>query len=252
MQASQGEFIWYELMTNDLPAAEAFYGAVTGWTAQDAGMGGMPYRIFSAGSRGIAGAMAVPEPGMPPSWIGYVAVDDVDRTAGQVTGLGGTLHRPPTDIPGVGRFAIIGDPGGGVMALMRGASPDWERGDPATPGHGAWRELYATDGEKAFAFYAALLGWTLAGEMDMGAMGAYRIFAIDGVQSGGIMTKPANLPAPSWLYYFTVHGLEAAIERAKAGGGTLVSGPMPVPGGSRIAQFVDPQGAAFALVAPPG
>ena len=69
--------------------------------------------------------------------------------------------------------------------------------------------------------------------------------------TGGMSTvaKVQNLP-PHWLYYTTVPDLDAAIERAKAGGGKLVNGPMEVPGGDRVAQLDDPQGAAFALYEP--
>ncbi|MNT73207.1 Glyoxalase-like domain protein [compost metagenome] len=84
--------------------------------------------------------------------------------------------------------------------------------------------------------------------MDMGDMGTYQIFAIDGAQSGGIMTKPKDIPSPYWLYYINVAALDTAIERIKSGGGKIVLEPMEVPGGAWIVQALDPQGALFALV----
>ena len=86
--------------------------------------------------------------------------------------------------------------------------------------------------------------------MDMGDMGTYQIFAWNGTPIGGMMTKPKEVPAPYWLYYFNVEALDSAIERAKAGGAKIVLEPMEVPGGSWIVQCIDPQGALFALVAP--
>ena len=56
------------------------------------------------------------------------------------------------------------------------------------------------------------------------------------------------MPAPFWNYYFQVDGIGAAMERLKAGGGSVVNGPMEVPGGNWIVQGLDPQGAMFSLL----
>ena len=102
----------------------------------------------------------------------------------------------------------------------------------------------------AFEFYERQFGWETFDLMDMGPMGKYRIWGIDGVQMGGMMDKPANMPVAAWAYYVNVQGIDAAIERIKAGGGQILMGPHEVPGGSWIVQALDPQGANFALVSP--
>jgi predicted enzyme related to lactoylglutathione lyase len=84
----------------------------------------------------------------------------------------------------------------------------------------------------------------------MGPMGIYQLFAIDGVPSGGMMTKCADVPAPRWQYYFNVDDIDAAEARVKQRGGQILNGPMEVPGGSWIVQCTDPQGAVFALLEP--
>ena len=122
--------------------------------------------------------------------------------------------------------------------------------DPAKPGIVGWHELYAIDGQKAFGFYADLFGWTKVEAMDMGAMGVYQIFAAGGPPIGGMMTKPPGVPVSFWNYYFQVDGIGAAMERLKAAGGSVINGPMEVPGGSWIVQGLDPQGAMFSLVSP--
>jgi hypothetical protein len=86
--------------------------------------------------------------------------------------------------------------------------------------------------------------------MPMGPMGTYRIFGADGVQMGGMMNKPDNVASSVWGFYINVDGLDAAVERVKAGGGEVLNGPMEVPGGSWIVQCRDPQGASFNLVSP--
>ena len=67
---------------------------------------------------------------------------------------------------------------------------------------------------------------------------------------GAMMTKPPALPVPFWGYYFNVPSIDAGTEKIKAGGGKILNGPMEVPGGQWIVQAMDPQGAAFSLVAP--
>lgn len=251
----QGDFIWCELMTSDAKAAEAFYRDVVGWTADETGVAGIAYTTFKAAGVPAAGLMALSaemrDAGAIPGWLGYVHADDVDATAARLTGLGGIVHRPAEDIPGIGRFAVVAAPDGAVFALFR---PDGDDGPPRsamTPGHVGWNELMAGEMEAAFAFYAELFGWVRTEAIDMGPMGTYQLFAVrDGEQAiGGMMTRPAEMPACFWLYYFNVEALDSAIERVAAGGGTLLNGPMEVPGGAWIGQFLDPQGAMFALVA---
>jgi len=256
MSNGTGRFVWYELMTTDAEAAADFYRSVVGWSAADAGMPGMAYTLFSAGGRQVAGAMALArdalDAGERPGWTGYVAVDDVDAAAARLTQRGGTVHRPPADIPNVGRFAAVADPQGAAFALFApagtGAAP--AAATPGTPGHVGWHELMAGDWRTAFAFYADLFGWTTAEAMDMGPLGTYQTFAQDGETIGGMMTGPPDCPAPFWQYYFGVAGIDAAAARVTGGGGRVLMGPQEVPGGAWIIQCLDPQGATFALLAP--
>jgi predicted enzyme related to lactoylglutathione lyase len=250
--AGSGKFVWYELMTSDLDAAEKFYAEIVGWTMKDAGMPGQRYTLAHAGELSVAGLMAIPQhaAGARPGWIGYIGVDDVDAHAERMKEKGGSIHRAPTDIPGVGRFAMVADPQGIIFALFKGQSAMRPPVEPRTPGHGGWHELHALDGVKAFEFYSGMFGWTKDQAMDMGAMGVYQLFAAGGPAIGGMMTKMDSTPSPFWLYYFNVPEIRAAEARVKAAGGQIVNGPMEVPGPMWIVQCLDPQGAMFALVAP--
>ena len=247
-------FVWYELMTTDDQAAEAFYRQVIGWNTADAGMPGMRYTLLSAGDAMIAGLMTLPkeavDAGAQPGWTSYIAVPDVDACATRVQQAGGKLHRPPEDIPGVGRFAVVADPHGASFCLFRGNEAEPPPQPPAgTPGTVGWHELAAGDLDSAWAFYSGLFGWTKDTTMDMGAMGVYQLFAAGGPAIGGMMDKPPEVPQPGWLVYFNVEAIDAALARVTAGGGQVISGPMQVPGDAWIGQCLDPQGAAFAIVA---
>ncbi|MDQ0321854.1 putative enzyme related to lactoylglutathione lyase [Pararhizobium capsulatum DSM 1112] len=257
MQDAHGTFVWYELMTTDTGAAKAFYTEVTGWSAKDSGMPGVDYTLFCAPSgEQVAGLMTMPESAsktnIPPAWLGYIAVHDVDGSAAEVTSNGGTVHRAPDDIPGVGRFAVVSDPHGAVFALFRGLEGDTPPTAPmGTPGFIGWNELMAGDLETDFTFYSALFGWNKGEGMDMGSMGVYQIFGKGEAMFGGMMTKPATVPAPPfWTFYIGVDAIDAAIERLTKAGGKVINGPMEVPGGAWIVQAMDPQGAGFALLAP--
>ncbi|MBY5347952.1 VOC family protein [Rhizobium leguminosarum] len=257
MSETHGKFIWCELMTPDTSAAAKFYSSVVGWTTSEMKMEGMPtYTIFEANGIGVAGLMEFPAElegkGIPPNWTGYVDVDDVDQSAKDFAANGGSVRRPPEDIPTIGRFAVVADPHGAVLCIMTPAPMDKPMPELAVdaPGNIGWRELYAGNGEEALAFYSKRFGWTKDSEFDMGPMGVYYLFAHNGKQIGGMMTKPENIQMPFWCYYFIVPTLDAAIERLTSGGGKVVHGPTEVPGGSWIIQATDPQGAFFCLVAP--
>ena len=139
---------------------------------------------------------------------------------------------------------------GAGFLLFKPKATDGPAPDPEAAGHVGWRELHAGDGPSALDFYSGLFGWTKADAMDMGAMGKYLIFNTRSGQSGGIMTKSPDTPAPMWLYYFNVDAIDAAAERVKAAGGQIIVGPMEVPGDRWMVQGSDPQGAVFGLLAP--
>lgn len=255
----QGSFVWYELLTSDVEAAQAFYEGVIGWQARDSGMAGMDYRLFCVPGHemGAAGFMALTDEmrarGVPPNWSGYVAVSDLEAICAKIVSLGGTITMPPHDIPGVGRFAVFADPQGAVLCLFtpnppEGAMPEMPK--PPAPGTFGWHELMANDGATIFSFYEAIFGWKKDMAIDMGPMGTYQLFGLEPGQAfGGMMTRPPQAPVPHWAYYICVDAIDAAVARLTAAGGTVINGPMEVPGGSFIVNCRDPQGAYFNLTA---
>ena len=254
MPARPGNFIWYDVMTSDTKAATAFYSDVIGWTAQEYPMAdNRTYTVFSKGATVIAGLMAIPGElcgeGVKPCWSGYIGSDDVDADAARVLTAGGTIKRPPEDIPNVGRFAVAADPGGAVFLLFKpNTTEEAKPVAPMTPGHIGWHELCADDLERDFAFYSRLFGWTKDRAIDMGPMGTYQTFATGGEPCGGMMKGCAQVPGPMWNYYIVVESVAKAADRAQARGAHVLNGPLEVPGGAWIVQARDPQGAAFAMV----
>src|SRR5438045_172009 len=172
MPSSVKKFVWYDVMTTDTKASEAFYKRVIGWNMKDSGMSDQCYTLLLVGSTMVGGLMPIPEDarkaGVGPAWMGYIGVDDVDVYAKRVKSAGGAIHRAPEDIPGVGRFAVVGDPHGAGFMLFNGTSAEAPVPAPAgTSGHIGWRELHAGDLEGAFAFYSGLFGWTKGEALNM-------------------------------------------------------------------------------------
>ena len=257
MSTSDRHFIWYELMTTDAAAARAFYQKVFDWEARPAGVPGIDYTLLAAGGRDVGGLFPMATEGcggeapadMMPCWLGYIASPDVDEDARRIAAAGGRVLKEPTDIPGVGRFAVVADPHGAVFQVMAGTTgQEFEPGPEWSPGHVGWHELSAGDGNAAWRWYSDLFGWTEQEVMDMGPAGSYRIFSTGRGPCGGRLTKTPEMPGPMWLFYFCVRDVDDAIARATGGGGTLLMGPHEVPGGAWIATFLDPQGAMFAAV----
>jgi predicted enzyme related to lactoylglutathione lyase len=112
---------WAELMTRDTARARDFYGSLFDWGAKKSDLGSMEYTEFTLGKESIAGMMPIsPEMGpVPPNWMVYFAVSEIDGLAAKAAALGGKLIVPPQDIPKVGRFAVIQDPQGAVFGAIR-------------------------------------------------------------------------------------------------------------------------------------
>jgi predicted enzyme related to lactoylglutathione lyase len=115
-------FVWNELLTRDVEAAKSFYTALAGWAFQPAPMpGGGTYWVAELDGKPVAGIMAMPQDmpsDVPPHWFEYLEVDDVDARLKLATEHGGSIMRPPFDVPNVGRLGFIRDRAGAALGLM--------------------------------------------------------------------------------------------------------------------------------------
>jgi len=246
-----GRPVWYELMTTDMKAAEAFYKAVVGWTTEPFPGAGQPYTALNrSGNVGVGGILNRPaDVKAPPFWAMYIAVPRLEDAVSQITRLGGKTHTDVIAIPDVGRMRLMMDPQGAAFYIIEPARSEQRPEGAPEIGDASWRELMTTDLASAMKFYQEVFGCQPGKAMDMGPMGTYQIFNRPQGEIGGMMNKPpqmAHAPA-NWQIYFRVPDVDAAAERIKAQGGTILNGPMDVPDGDRIVNAMDPQGAAFGL-----
>ena len=259
MANPHGTPIWYELLTTDASTSKSFYDDVIGWTiATESSAPGMDYRMIATRDGGFVGGMmplteAMRTGGARPTWLFYIAVDDVDGAADLIAKKGGAIHVPPFDIPGAGRAAMVADPQGNPFYVMRGSSDQtstaWDR---TGMGKCNWNELATIDQAAGNAFYADVFGWKYPDKMTMpGDMGDYVFVDAAGQTIGATMKAGAQPEAPKgWRFYFRAPDIEAAADAVRRNGGTVLAGPMEVPGGDRIIVASDPQGVNFGVVGP--
>lgn len=253
-----GDFIWYELMTPDPEGAKAFYDAVVGWKISE----GVPeyggYRMIGRSDGKSAGGVLpltdeMRQHGARPTWLGYIHVDDVDRKVASIEQAGGKALMPATDIPNVGRIAMVADPQGAPFYIMKPIPPandphaQSDVFSPSAPQRVGWNELSTSDPAGARSFYAEQFGWSSDEFMPMGEMGEYRFWDHHGQRIGAFCaTMPGH--QSKWRYYIRVPSIAKAKETIEQNGGSVAMGPHEVPTGDWIIIGTDPQGAEFALV----
>ena len=261
MTKPAGGFIWYELMTPDSAAAKAFYEPVVGWTMTTGHASDDDYGFITRSDGGMAGGVLrlsqdMIEQGARPAWVGYLHVTDVDSAVGAIEAAGGKSLMPARDIAMAGRVAMVADPQGAPIYVMK-PTPPADRPDAESdvfsvdrPQHVRWNELQSSDPEASVAFYIAHFGWSQQGEMDMGPMGKYRFIQHDGITLGAIMPKLPVVAHSTWSYYIGIDDIDRAAAAVTARGGTLNGAIMEIPGGEFSVHASDPQGTAFGLVGP--
>jgi predicted enzyme related to lactoylglutathione lyase len=244
-----GKFVWFDLLTNDAKAAEAYYAGLFGWTFEVLKDHEPPYKVIRERGQPIGGVvdMTLRKNDLPEStWLGYVSVPDVDAAAAAFKEKGGKVLKEPFDVAKLARAAVVTDPQKALLGLIR-----ITRGDPpdTTPAAGRffWIEHMAKDAPSAMGFYRAVLGYDLM-PIDTGVADlSYFALARGGKNRAGIYPIPWKELNSNWLPYVLVADAGAAAEKAKALGGRVVLAPHADIRNSSLAIVVDPTGAALAL-----
>ena len=253
-----GDFIWYELMTPDAEGSKTFYDAVVGWNIGEGVAEYNGYRMIGTADDGFTGGVLpitdeMQQHGARPTWLGYLNVRDVDAKVAEIESAGGKTLMGATDIPNVGRIAMVADPQGAPFYVMKPIPPEGKENQastvfsPTDQGRCAWNELSTSDPVAARQFYGQQFGWTSDNFMPMGEHGEYRFIDNEGLTLGAIAGAMEG-QHPHWRFYFRVPSVGSAKQTVEAKGGKVIMGPMEVPGGDRIVIGIDPQGAEFALV----
>lgn len=121
-QPIAGQFCWNELATTNVKAAKDFYGKVFGWEFTDHDIGEMTYTMIKMNGKENGGIWAIPkdkEKDIPPHWMAYILVHDLEASLTKAKNEGATIVKPTTQAGDFGYFAIITDPTGAHIALWQ-------------------------------------------------------------------------------------------------------------------------------------
>ena len=246
-----GRFVWHDLMTTDVRRAVHYYGALLGWTTEVVEVGPMgSYTMVRVGDTAIGGMVQLdPAQGIASHWLSYLAVDDVDATCALAPEAGGQVAYPPTDLPEVGRFAVLEDASGALWSPLRMLEPAPAPAWPIPTGHFCWEELVTPNVLSATAFYADVVGWGVRGR-ELAQAEPYWLWTNGGGHAGAsMMAMPAAADAqPFWLPYVLVDDVRLAAASVARLGGTVVRPPDDVPEVGTFTVTRDPMGAPLALI----
>jgi len=234
-------------MTEDPAAVKRFYTGLLGWKYQEVQAFDQPYTLVKADGQYVAGIVKVrrPHPEEPVSqWISYLSVPDVDNAVSTTAGHAGETVAAARDIPNIGRAAVVTDPEGAPLGLLRSDIGDPDDSTGNAPGQFLWMELLSDDPAAAAAFYQALAGYEVE-EVEIGG-GAYRVLR-SGVERAGILKNPIKGAPPVWLPYVVVEDPVAAADKVRELGGRVLLAPSPQVRQGTLALVEDPSGAVLAL-----
>ena len=244
-------FSWVDYSAKNIDEAKSFYGALFDWALVDVPTPGDPYIMAQVGGKNVAAIMGLTEheqqQGVPPHWNSYVTVEDVGATAAKITELGGQVLVEPFDVMTDGRMAVVADPTGAVFSLWQ---PIGSIGAQLVnePNTFCWNELYTNDLDAAERFYTTLFGWSSKRASSSDNTPLVELYNSGRPAATLMEIQPDWGPMPSaWGVYFAVADCEAAVERAKASGGTAILEPRNIPPG-RFAVIQDPQGGVFSII----
>ena len=250
MPHKPGSICWFECATTDVAAAKTFYTSLFDWQTEDKPMpGDHPgvYTMIRSGGGDIAGMYELGGPmfeGVPPHWMSYITVANVDESAERAKALGGKVNGEPMDVPGVGRMAFLADPTGANISIF---SLGQHIGMDTEATNLGWIELHTADVEAAGAFYTELFNWKPKEDPS----GHYTEFQLDGKSIAGMMAIPEErrgvMPA-NWLLYAMVDDCDAALQKAVELGATIVVPANDIPDVGRFGMFSDPTGAHLAMI----
>ncbi|MBN6036572.1 VOC family protein [Amycolatopsis sp. 195334CR] len=236
---------WVDLMISDLTKAKEFYGQLFGWEFEHRA-GRLRCTI---GGREVSGIGERTGPETAAVWTTYFAVPDLDATLRAITGAGGRVLRPATEVGNDCRFAVVGDPSGAVFGLWQaGARIGAQVTDE--PGALVWNDCFTANVTAAAAFYTGIFGY---GSADLSAPGfSYTALTLGGEAVGGLAELPADVPGEvpaHWVTYFAVADADESTEKVRELGGSVLNPPFDSPDG-RLAAVTDNQGVSFCLVGP--
>lgn len=242
-----GKFVWHDLVTESPEAVKPFYAGLFGWEYTETTALGAPYTLVKLRGEWIAGIGRSKRkvPDQPVSqWISFLSVASVDQAVEVTRQAGGSLVAGPADLPRVGRGAVVLDPEGAPLGLLRASAGDpVDKAQPAVDGF-LWNEHLSRSPGDAASFYARLAGYEVRRREQAGRT-YYVLWR--GRPRAGLLRNPTAIDRPVWLAYVRVSDPAASAARAASLGGRVLLAPRDELRGGTLALIADPTGAMLAL-----
>jgi len=238
-----GAVRWFGLLTENAPAARAFYADLFGWQMERTSSGGYVAVHDGQPFAGITQiGRSVPEIDES-TWLVGVVVSDLPESVATARRLGAQILQDVSRAEGFAQWAVIEDPQGAQVLLM---VPERPLGGVRAPGNWVWAELWTTDQEASSRFYSQVIGWETV-ELDR-PDGAYPTFQSAGEDRAGLVPIKKGEIETEWAAYIGVADLEATLVLARELGGKVLLEPNEEIHGGRVAVLADPTGVAFLVI----
>lgn len=235
-----GKFVWHDLVTSEVSTAKSFYRQLFHWTFEQRGR----YTIVSLHNKRIGGILDV-QPVTPERhaarWISSLSVSDVDQATSVVLAHGGKVHKEPENIGDRGRVALVSDPQGAQLSLIRTKNGDPSDGSVAE-GSWLWHELWTNNPENSVNFYQELAGYSTVEERD-----SYLILKAGDKWRAGIRNLFNQALEQRWVPVIKVNDVKAISALAKQLGGKVIIEPENPDYADLVALLADPSGALFMI-----
>jgi predicted enzyme related to lactoylglutathione lyase len=242
-----GKFVWADLVTDNVPAAQRFYGRLFGWTFQGVG----DYTIAANGERPLCGMLQRERPkdrAAKPRWFGYISIPNVQKAQRNVTRLGGRVLAAPQKFPKRGEQAVFADPEGAIFGVIKSNSGDPEDFLP-DPGDWIWIQLLSRDALKAAQFYREIGRYDVVENTSSNRLSDC-VLVSEGYARATIRTirNPNAQVQPTWLPFVRVKNIGDSVALARQLGGEVVVEPKPEFLDGKVAVIADPTGATIGLL----
>lgn len=235
---SPGKFVWHDLLTSDVATAKTFYGQLLDWTFEQRGR----YTIVKLNDKRIGGILDIQSKSLEhhvARWIASLSVPDVDQAASVVLANGGKVHKGPEQIGDRGWVALVSDPHGAQLSLIRTENGDPSDG-PVEVGSWLWHELWTNNPNDSASFYKELAGYSEIEKSD-----SYLILKADEKWRAGIRDLFNKALEQRWVPVIRVNDVNAISIRAKQLGGRVIIAPENPDFVDQVALLADPSGALF-------
>lgn len=245
-----GQFVWHELITDDVVASRRFYGELLGWEFEQTSRQGKPYSLALVDGRHVGGIVSVDrKPSDEPiaQWVSYMLVTDIERATGAIERGGGRVLVGPIGLGTDSHAALVVDSQGAPLGLLQTPEDLSYALDGTVPNGGfLWRDYLAQDVEAALSFYTDFAGFQ--SEREEG--GSYRDHFVlrEGHGGAGLLPIGSAPVKPNWLPYVRVDDVDALVSRTTDLGGEVLLQPSSEIRDGGLAIVADPSGAAVALV----